>query len=169
MILAAQLNDSDGLVGFLVVLLLLTFAFVKLIHWMLSGPIRPDPWSEEIAAEIAGDDATPLCHRCLAPHDSMVDFCPDCGAPVGTYTNWLPYPYLFSVGHTLRIGTDGDFKRSPLVIAGFILFGLAEYMLFAPIYWYLLLRNLSRQSRSDSCSGPQSAESGLENPSDPSA
>jgi hypothetical protein len=32
---------------------------------MINGPQRPDPWSDEVATEIAKDDAVPLCHRCL--------------------------------------------------------------------------------------------------------
>ena len=92
--------------------ILLCLGLWRLIHWLFDGPQRSDPWSDEVATEIAKDDAVPLCHRCLSPHDSLVDFCPDCGAPVGPYTNWLPYPYLFSIGHTLRIGASGDFRRS---------------------------------------------------------
>jgi hypothetical protein len=95
-----------------------------------------------VAAEIAGEDSTPVCHRCLTPHSAEVYFCPECGAPVGTYTNWLPFPYLFSIGHTLRIGTEGTFKRSPLVIAGFFLFSLAEYTVFAPVYWVQFLKHV---------------------------
>jgi hypothetical protein len=61
---------------------------------------------------------------------------------VGQYTNWLPFPYLFSVGHALRIGTSGEFRRSPLTVIGFMLFGLAEYALFVPIYWIVFLHKL---------------------------
>ena len=117
MVLLAQSNhlteDPTMRVGALGIVILLCLGLWMLIRWLFSGPQRPDPWSDEVAAEIAKDDAVPLCHRCLAPHDSRVDFCPDCGAPVGAYTNWLPYPYLFSIGHTLRIGASGDFRRSP--------------------------------------------------------
>jgi hypothetical protein len=110
-------EDPTTLVGVLGITILLCLGLWRFIRWLFSGPPRPDPWSDEVAAEIAKDDAVPLCHRCLAPHDSSVNFCPDCGAPVGAYTNWLPYPYLFSIGHTLRIGASGDFRRSPLTIA----------------------------------------------------
>ena len=165
MILLGQSNhlteDPTTRVGVLGIVILLCFGLWMLIRWLLSGPRRPDPWSDEVAAEIAKDDAVPLCHRCLAPHESRVDFCPDCGAPVGPYTNWLPYPYLFSIGHTLRIGASGDFKRSPLTIAGFFCLGIVEYALFAPVYWFILLKGLSAHGPS----GPPSDPPPLEPPS----
>ena len=146
--------DPATRVGLLAIAILLCFGLWMLIRWLFSGPPQPDPWSDEVAAEIAKDDAVPLCHRCLAPHDSSLDFCPDCGAPVGPYTNWLPYPYLFSIGHTLRIGTSGDFRRSPLTIAGFFCLGIVEYALFAPVYWFMLLKGLSDRGPSNAPSDP---------------
>src|SRR5882672_8890806 len=84
------------------------------IRWLSNAPITPDPWGDQVAAEIAKDETPPLCHRCLTPQEPLADFCPDCGAPVGMYTNWLPYPSLFSVGDALRMGTSGTFKSSTL-------------------------------------------------------
>lgn len=136
------------LVATLAIFLIGGFCLIQFIRWLLCGPKTPDPWSDEISAEIADGDVPALCHRCLMPHDSLRHFCPDCGAAVGTYTNWMPYPYLFSIGHTLRIGTSGDFKRSPLTIVGFFLFTFAEYSLLAPIYWVVFLKNLSQTSPS---------------------
>ncbi len=152
-------EDPATRVGVLAITIVLCIGLWMLIRWLFSGSPRPDPWSDDVAAEIAKDDAVPLCHRCLAPHDSWVDFCPDCGAPVGPYTNWLPYPYLFSIGHTLRIGASGDFRRSPLTIAGFLCLGIAEYALFAPIYWIVLLKGLSVRGQSKPPSAPPPGES----------
>ena len=115
-----------------------------LMRRLFAGPRSPDPWDEAVAAEIEEKDATPLCHRCLTPHGTLANFCPECGATVGKYTNWLPYPYIFSVGHTLRIGTSGEFKRSPLTVIGFFVFSLLEYTVFAPIYWVMFLLNLRK-------------------------
>ena len=163
MVLLDQSNhlteDPTMRVGVLGIVILLCLGLWMLIRWLFSGPQRPDPWSDEVAAEIAKDDAVPLCHRCLAPHESWVDFCPDCGAPVGAYTNWLPYPYLFCIGHTLRIGASGDFRRSPLTIAGFLCLGLAEYALFAPVYWFMLLKGLSTRGKSEPPSDPPPGDS----------
>ena len=154
-------DDPTTVVGVLGIAILLCLVLWRLFRWLFSGPPQPDPWSEEVAAEIAKDDAVPLCHRCLAPHDSQVDFCPDCGAAVGPYTNLLPYPYLFSIGHTLRIGTSGDFRRSPLTIVGFFCLGIVEYALFAPVYWFMLLKGLSAHGPS----GPPSDPPPIEPPS----
>ena len=163
MILIAQSNnlpeDPATRGGILAIVILLCIGLWRLIRWLLSGTPLPDPWSDEVAAEIAKDDAVPLCHRCLAPHESSVDFCPDCGAPVGPYTNLLPYPYLFSIGHTLRIGASGDFRRSPLTIAGFFCLGIVEYALFAPVYWFILLKGLSSHGQSEPPSDPPPGES----------
>src|SRR6266566_4837636 len=152
-------EDPATRAGVLGIVILLCLGLWMFIRWLFSGPQQPDPWSDEVAAEIGKDDAVPLCHRCLGPHDSLVDFCPNCGAPVGTYTNWLPYPYLFSIGHTLRIGASGDFRRSPLTIAGFFCLGIVEYALFAPIYWFMLLKGLSVRGQSKPPSAPPPGES----------
>lgn len=114
------------------------------VRWLMDGPIRPDPWDQQVAEDLDKADATPLCHRCLLPHDSLTNFCPRCGAPVGEYTNLLPYPYLFSIGHTMRIGTAGEYRRSPLTIVGFFLLAIAEYAFFAPVYWFMFIRRLNQ-------------------------
>jgi len=86
---------------------------------------------ESALPEIEDDSATPLCHHCLSPHDKSVDFCPDCGSPVGQYTNWLPVPLFVSrLVMYCRSGPAVDFKRTPLTIVGFILFGFVEYAVF---------------------------------------
>ena len=146
MILFGQLNqaksDPELSIRILAVAALACYGAWALRQWVLKGPTPPDPWDETIASEIEKDEAIPLCHRCLTPYDSSTDFCSKCGTTVGQYTNWLPYPYLFSVGHTLRIGTSGDFNRSLLTVFGFFLFSLAEYALFAPVYWVVFLSKL---------------------------
>ena len=71
MILLGQSNyltvDPATRVGLLAIAILFCFGLWMFIRWLFSGPPRPDPWSDEVAAEIAKDDAVPLCHRCLAP------------------------------------------------------------------------------------------------------
>jgi len=116
------------------------------------GPTTPDPWDDQVTEAMENDDAIPLCHHCLAPHSAAADFCPECGAAVGVYTNLLPFPYLFSVGHALRIGAFGNFKRSPLTVAGFLALGFIEYSVFAPFYWFRLLRNIFYKPQSGSTS-----------------
>jgi hypothetical protein len=120
------------------------------VRWLFNGPVTPDPWDAQVSASLTSEDATPLCCHCLAPHDASADFCAQCGAPVGQYTNWLPFPYLFSIGQALRLGTAGEYKRSRLTFWGFILFSIAEYTVFAPVYWFMFLLNLhdGRQTES---------------------
>ncbi len=140
-------SEPEKLVGVLAVIGLLGFVIWKTVREWFQAPTTPDPWDDQVKAELARDDAVPLCHHCLTPHSEAVDFCPDCGAAVGKYTNWLPYPQLFSVGHVLRIGTFGKFKRTPMTILGFWLFSLGEYLFFAPIYWFILLKNLAHNPK----------------------
>ena len=140
-----QTSEGERLVGFLALLGLICFFLVRYLKSVLSRPLPPDPWDEQISANLAEGKGTPICQRCLAPHDRLMNFCADCGAPVGKYTNLLPYPYLFAIGHTLRIGTSGSFRRSPLTIAGFLLFSLAEYAVFAPVYWVRFALNITNQ------------------------
>jgi hypothetical protein len=66
----------------------------------------------------------------------------------------LPFICEFSLGHTLRIGTGGDFKHTPLTVAGFILLGLGQYGPFAPFYWW----KLYHQPPSGTPSEPGSSE-----------
>ncbi len=141
---ALMLDPSDRTVLMLAVTVVGCIGLWRFAHWLLDGPPPPEPWDEQVSAAMAQDEATPVCCRCLEPHPSSADFCPTCGAPVGTYTNLLPFPYLFSLGDLLRVGTSGEFHRTPLTIAGFVLLGLAEYTVFAPYYWFMFLRNLNR-------------------------
>jgi hypothetical protein len=159
-VVSGRTNDPEGTVVLLALFGLLVYGVWGLIRWLREGPSRPEPWGDQVAAEIADDLAPALCHRCLTPHDASADFCPECGAAVGPYTNWLPYPQLFSIGHTLRIGTAGSFKHSALTIVGFFLFGLVEYALFAPVYWFVFLRNLSREQQAEPVAEPGPGESG---------
>lgn len=138
-------NESDRLVVLLAIAILLGLAIWRCVKWMLAAKPGPDPWDETTAAELKRDEAVPLCHHCLSPHDASTEFCHECGTPVGQYTNWLPFPQLLSIGHVLRTGTSGDFKRTPLTILGFMAFSCVQYALFAPIYWIVFLRRLFRQ------------------------
>ena len=142
MTLADQASDGERLVGFVAVFAVICYGVARYLKTWSRRPLAPNPWDGEINADVMEDNGIPICHRCLAPHDPLANFCRDCGAPVGEYTNWLPYPYLFAVGHTLRIGTSDTFHRSPLTIAGFILLSVAEYTVFAPFYWLRLFLNI---------------------------
>ena len=148
-------DSPEWKIGVLALFALGGVAVFALVRWFLNGPRSADPWDEEVNRELASDEAVPVCHRCLTPHSNLADFCPQCGATVGQYTNWMPYPYIFSVGDTLRLGTAGQFHRTVLTVLGFFLFALAEYALFAPIYWILFLyRNSSPPPPPIPCQSP---------------
>lgn len=145
MFLIANLSKPEITVAIAGTALMATAGLVALVRWFTTGPEAPDPWGEDIKEKIALDGTPPLCHRCLLPNPPETDFCRHCGATVGMYTNLLPLPYIYSVGDTLRLGTSGAFRRTPLTVAGFWLLGLAEYSIFAPVYWYRLARGRSEE------------------------
>lgn len=147
-------TSPETLLGILATEVLILGAAVRCIRRLAQAPRSPDPWDETVDAEIEQADATPLCHRCLSPHRLGINFCPDCGAPVGQYTNWLPFPQLFSVGHALRIGTSGEFKRTPLTVLGFLLFSLGEYALFVPVYWFVFIRRIFERRTAETSPPP---------------
>lgn len=129
------------------VVVLTVLGLWRLGRWFFTGPRPPDPWDAQVTADLETEEVKPLCHRCLAPHEPGVYFCPGCGAPVGMYTNWLPFPYIFSLGHVLRQGASGDFRRTPITLGGFWLLSLAEYTVLAPVYWYRLYRSQRQPQR----------------------
>jgi hypothetical protein len=53
----------------------------------------------------------------------------------------MPYVNAFSEGEVYRSGVLEHVRRSPLLIAGYLLISLS-YLIFAPIYWFLLFKNL---------------------------
>lgn len=116
-----------------------------IVRWFRnSTTVSPDPWGPEIEHLIQNSDAPPLCHRCFTPQSSQAWFCPECGTSVGPYNNYMPYVYIFSQGEVLRSGINDHIRHSFLVVVGYLLFSLGSYSIFAPVYWYLLFRNLRR-------------------------
>lgn len=149
MIFAEQTAHSARPTYFLLVFGVLYFCLVNLIRWFCYGPSKPDPWDEQTTSDLQEGNCTPICHRCFNPHDPLENFCPKCGAPVGTYTNLLPFLFPFSVGHTMRIGTSGRFKRSPLIIIGFIVAAFVTGAFIAPFYCIRLFMNVFNQPPAD--------------------
>ena len=141
-------SDSEMLVGLITIIVSILYALILLLKRLTTGPVSPDPWDAETAAKLEDVNTQVLCHRCLVPNEPLANFCENCGAPVGKYTNYLPFPQLFSIGHALRVGADGEYKRSPMTVLGYFLLALAEYTVFAPVYWYWLLRRMPRKEPS---------------------
>lgn len=112
------------------------------IHWVRSAPVQPDPWDDETAKALEQPDIEPVCHHCSAPQPPGAWFCPHCGTATGPYNNIMPWVYVFSQGEVLRNGVADRVQRRPLIVIGYFLLSLHLYMIFAPIYWYFLIRNL---------------------------
>ncbi len=137
--------DNESILGLLVLLGVVLYSLVLLLKRWARGTRPPDPWDAETSTRLEDPALPVLCHRCLVPNDPNADFCENCGAAVGQYTNYFPPPCIFSLGHTLRLGTAGDFKRSPLTVCGYVLLALAAYKVFAPVYLYFFFRNMPKK------------------------
>jgi hypothetical protein len=116
------------------------------VRWVGSAPITVDPWGAEIERLIQEDETPALCHRCLTPQKDNAWLCPECGSAVGPYNNYMPYVVLFSQGEVYRAGVMDHVRPSILVVCGYLAYSVMGYVIFAPIYWYFLYRNLSRWS-----------------------
>lgn len=145
--------SQPELAAVLIGILTLMWAGIWLFcRWVINAPAAPDPWGEEVAAEVAGDDCPQICHRCLTQHDSSAHFCPRCGAMVGMYTCLIPPLYLYSIGDVFRAGVDGGYRRSSLLTAGYFFiafscvywvpFPIGLFLLF--FYWDKLLKNIPK-------------------------
>jgi predicted metal-binding membrane protein len=60
----------------------------------------------------------------------------------------MPYIQVFSEGEVLRNGVNDKLRQNALIVAGYLLVSLNFYLVFAPIYWLLLFKNLKRQKES---------------------
>ena len=56
----------------------------------------------------------------------------------------MPYLNAFSQGEVLRNGVFDRMRASPLILVGYLLVSLKGYLVFAPVYWFFLARNLFR-------------------------
>lgn len=143
----------------LTVLLILGFCAVvayRLILWVINAPRTPDPWDKDIEEAVNREDAVVLCHHCLTPQEHNGWFCPNCGATVGPYCNYMPYVYVFSQGEVLRAGVTERLRRNPLITIGFVLFSISIFAIAAPVYWFFLFRNLRRNAEAQP-EGPPAA------------
>jgi hypothetical protein len=103
----------------------------------------PDPWSLDVDRAMRGADAVPLCTNCLYPQDDGKWFCPHCDFPGGEYVATMPYLLIFPMGELLRRGVIGPPEKGFGLKLFFVLYSLAQYSLFAPIYWYWMARKAS--------------------------
>lgn len=112
-----------------------------LARW-LRASLRPtpDPWPAEIAADANRAEAQPLCLNCVTPHARHQRFCPTCGYPVDNLLALNPYLQIFVIGEVARRGVQGAPEKRVGVWLFLIVFSGMQYGVFAPVYWYWLLR-----------------------------
>jgi hypothetical protein len=113
----------------------------RLIQWLRETPRTADPWGQEIDDAVNRTEAVLLCHHCMTPQEHNGWFCPQCGATVGPYCNYLPFVNAFSQGEVLRAGVTERLRHSPLMVIGLVLFPVSLFAPLAPIYWFFLFRH----------------------------
>jgi hypothetical protein len=142
--LTPMLDDSPSPETVFAIAVLAALVAFRIVRWFQQAIPSPDPWSQEVQDALQRDDTLPLCPQCLAPQPQETWFCAECGQSIGPYNNLNPYLYIFSLGDLFRSGVTGRLRRGPLVVLGFLLLSLSEYIIFAPYYWFLFFRNLKR-------------------------
>jgi ribosomal protein L40E len=137
-------SDPNQMVAGLGVGFLLLVGLWRLIAWVREAPRKPDPWDAEVERKLEEPEAVEVCHHCLAQQPANAWFCEHCGSAVGPYNNIMPYLNVFSQGEVFRNGATDRLRTNPLIIAGYLLFSLSAYVVFAPIFWFFLFKNLKR-------------------------
>lgn len=145
-------NASELAVGVAALAVIAGFVFWRFLLWIKHSPVHPDPWDAATDEAVRQPDAVPVCHHCLTQVPPGQWFCETCGCAVGPYNNYMPYVDCFSEGEVFRNGVTDHMRRSALVITGYLLISFS-YLLFAPIYWALVFRNLFRD-RSEAVASP---------------
>jgi hypothetical protein len=130
-----------------------------LVLWWRRKAPSPDPWSTEIDHTLQDPAALPVCHRCLEPQLEHVWFCKKCGAAVGAYNNLDPYASIFSEGEVFRSGSTGNRPPRTITIIGYVLISISMFTAFAPVYLYLLFKNLRRMKEQQRGLPPPEVES----------
>ncbi len=137
--------NAEATLAVVVILALCAVGIYRFVLWVMEAPRSADPWNDETDAAVHLEEAVPLCHHCLTPQEHHGWFCPECGATVGPYSNYMPYIYIFAQGEILRAGVTERVRRSWYVTTGFVLFSLGMFAIAAPIYWFFLFKNLRAQ------------------------
>ena len=134
----------ETIVGGLAITGLVVVGLWRLFRWFFGGKPGPNPWDEKTEEAINQPDATPICRRCLEPHEESARYCSHCGLPVDSLVPLSPFHQVFAVGDVLLTGTQRKFPVNWMTITGYVLLSMAQYLVFAPFYWFFLLRNVRR-------------------------
>jgi len=146
--------SNEGTLAVFIGLGLFGLVVYRVVLWLMEATRTADPWGEEIDNALNQDDAVPVCHHCLTPQEHNGWFCPECGATVGPYCNYLPYVYIFSQGEVLRAGVTERLRPTPLIVVGYVLFSFGMVAIAAPVYWFFLFKNLRRRDGAEAEASP---------------
>jgi hypothetical protein len=127
--------------GFVIVVVSIV-VLCRFYLWVRELRCTPDPWGPEIESALDSPDAVPLCQDCLTAQQHNGWFCPECGAAVGKYCNWLPGVYIFSIGEVVRSGVNERFRLTVPIAIGYLLVLFQSFACLAPILWIFVLRNI---------------------------
>ena len=153
----------ETIIGGLAITGLIVIGLWRLFRWFGGGKSGPNPWGDTIEESIQQPDASPICRRCLEPHEEYARYCPHCGIPVDSMVPLSPFHYAFAIGDVLLTGTQRKFPVNWITITGFIFLSTIQYLIFAPVYWFRLIRNIKRlkaeeeQPRPESTPSPEAA------------
>lgn len=120
------------------------YALWRLGQWFFGGQASPNPWDDQVEQSIQEPDATPICRRCLEPYEESARYCSHCGLPVDSLVPLSPFHQVFAIGDVLLTGTQRKFPVNYVTVTGYVLFSTVQYLVFAPLYWFWLLRNVRR-------------------------
>ena len=67
-------------------------------------------------------------------------FCPLCGYPTGDFVATMPYVTVFLDGELFRRGVIGTPEKRKGVLIFLVIYSTASYTIFAPIYWFWMIR-----------------------------
>lgn len=111
----------------------------RAVRAIFSAP-HPDPWAPEVDAEVKAPSAVPLCISCLSPQPPHRWLCQCCGFPTGDFAPMMHYVQIYALGDLLRRGVTGAPERKIGVQVFLVLLATSQYGIFAPVYWYWMLR-----------------------------
>ena len=136
--------NPESKVGAFVLVALVLLGCWRIFVWFRNAKPTPNPWDEKTEESIQQPDASQICRRCLEPHEEFARYCPHCGIPVDSMVPLSPFHYAFAIGDVLLTGTQRKFPVNWLTITGFVFLSTIQYMVFAPVYWFRLIRNIKR-------------------------
>lgn len=142
-------HDVIGPGALLIGMVMAGLVLWRIVVWIRNAPLHPDPWDAAIEQDMQDPGAVHVCHRCFSPVSAAGWFCERCGSAVGPYNNLMPYVRIFSEGEVFRNGVTDRLRASPLIVAGYFLYSLTSYVVFAPVYWFFLFKKLRQSARNN--------------------